>query len=1126
MPLAVEDANSDGNQEAFMWTVTDGMVGISSLNVNNLFSTANGISADGTVIVGSSINNDNNIEAFMWTVTDGMQGLDFLDPNNQFPSSEALGISADGSVIVGGSTNSDGNTEAFMWTVTDGIQSIGVLDPNNQFPTSNALGILADGSVIVGGSRNSDDIQEAFMWTVTDGMQGIGVLDPNTQFASSTANGISADGSVIVGVSRNSDIGFEAVMWVVSPTSSSGIVVGTTTVPQFCGLKQLLVSTEPDFTEVFLPIIFDETVDLQVSLEETLRVANTGSGDAVVNADLTTLDDDRQTTDWESLAGDTFPRGNTRSHHLSSQTYSAMTPITDNPFIDVLPGQTDPESTFVDRFLKVRPDVGFMAFGNAGTDLITFTQVLRLEVSCDPAATCPEGEQADNGECVQGDWLVNDQNEGNQETFHEVFDIPPPRTEAALEVSAVLQLDPSTLELIFSKHVTTDSLTNENISIEGVTSTITPQNIMMDLQDVSITTQVLITTNAPLVPGQTYNIVIKNSVQDHSGLSLESDLIFDFLAAVESDYNLSVNNKEISLGEINSAYASTDNQNINKVTFSWIDPDGLPISSQSLDYSNVDLQSPDFTPTRTGIWVVNTSFLVNTYEVQSISDNFSVFSPTSPGQTLVSQHDTNINVNMDGPQVVLPVTGEDLILNIPKGLSEAQIDFRDYVEYDNVFDTSSVTLQRALTIDAQTQTQDISVSFPQDVTISANADWDAIFDISTDLPFNLITAPSDLGQVTTVTQVGDEFESLSFDKAIRIKFSDKAGQKIGFQKPGSQFTEITTQCSDDTQATNDNLPESGSCKINVNADLVVWTMHNTLFATFGSSLLSGTTTGGGGGGGDQTPPNFKSISVQGAKTVQDDGTLGFGEILKKEIKLTNQMPSAVVETGTVFYIKLLLYENSGKEALEHVTLYTNIRGPSSKVSQSDTYIRYNDGKVTLRDVDGVFSNGYISFVERGGDLEVVFELTAQDTMNLSDIIVRAWDSSRNMREAKFVDAIEIVREARFVDAIEIVRGTAQSLEFGGIIDDAKLVMDPEPGVGKKYAIDPEPLISMEVLDDWSGFSSNYVSDSEFLSHIGIDGDEIPSWLKKSKIAKWVRDGMVSQQEFVNALKFLDKKGII
>jgi len=187
-------------------------------------------------------------------------------------------------------------------------------------------------------------------------------------------------------------------------TSSSGTVVGFTEVPRFCGLKQMAVVDSPvppgDFAEVSQPIIFAETVDLQVSNEQTLRVANTGGGDAEVNADLTLLDTDGETTDWEDLLGATFDRSNTRSHHLASQPFSSMTPITNNPFIDVLLGQTAPESNFVDRFLKVRPDAGDAAFSAAGRDLITFTQVLRLEVSCDPAASCPDGFILDNGECV------------------------------------------------------------------------------------------------------------------------------------------------------------------------------------------------------------------------------------------------------------------------------------------------------------------------------------------------------------------------------------------------------------------------------------------------------------------------------------------------------------------------------------------------------------------------------------------------------------------------------------------------------------------------------------------------------------------------------------------------------
>ncbi len=126
-------------------------------------------------------------------------------------------------------------------------------------------------------------------------------------------------------------------------------------------------------------------------------------------------------------------------------------------------------------------------------------------------------------------------------------------------------------------------------------------------------------------------------------------------------------------------------------------------------------------------------------------------------------------------------------------------------------------------------------------------------------------------------------------------------------------------------------------------------------------------------------------------------------------------------------------------------------------------------------------------------------------MSLSDIIVRAWDDSRNSQQAKFVGAIEIVP------------GTEQSLEFGGKLDDQQ---EPNP------IMDSEPSMSMEALNDWAGFSSNNISDSEFLSHIGVDGEKIPSWFKNSKIAKWVQEGMLTQQEFVNALKFLDKQGFL
>jgi probable HAF family extracellular repeat protein len=84
-------------------------------------STANGISADGTVVVGYS-----GLQAYRWTESGGMVGLGFL-PGQTF--SNAIGVNADGSVVVGYSEfhGSSFGRRAFRWTQGGGMVSLGTL---------------------------------------------------------------------------------------------------------------------------------------------------------------------------------------------------------------------------------------------------------------------------------------------------------------------------------------------------------------------------------------------------------------------------------------------------------------------------------------------------------------------------------------------------------------------------------------------------------------------------------------------------------------------------------------------------------------------------------------------------------------------------------------------------------------------------------------------------------------------------------------------------------------------------------------------------------------------------------------------------------------------------------------
>jgi probable HAF family extracellular repeat protein len=206
--------------EAIRWTSGGGIVGLGDLPGGSILSLAKGTSADGSVVVGqgTSASSWPNGEAFLWT-SGGMVGLGDL-PGGVF-SSSANGISADGAAVVGRGSSAYG-TEAFRWTSGGGMIGLGDL-PGGAF-LSNASAMSADGAAVVGlGSSASGT--EAFRWTSGGGMVGLGDL-PGGSFMS-RAWATSADGAVVVGqsVSASSSPFGEAFLW------TSGGMVGLGDLP-------------------------------------------------------------------------------------------------------------------------------------------------------------------------------------------------------------------------------------------------------------------------------------------------------------------------------------------------------------------------------------------------------------------------------------------------------------------------------------------------------------------------------------------------------------------------------------------------------------------------------------------------------------------------------------------------------------------------------------------------------------------------------------------------------------------------------------------------------------------------------------------------------------------------------
>ena len=154
-------------------------------------SSAFGVSADGSVVIGKSRNSTGQEIAFRWTALGGMQPLDSR-------IEEITDFTPDGSVLVG-YYRVNWEERAFRWTVSGGIQDLGTLPGGDR---SEAYAVSADGSVVVGRARNAAGLERAFRWTEAGGMQDLGVL-PN--YDEGYAVAVSADGQVVLGVSKSRD---------------------------------------------------------------------------------------------------------------------------------------------------------------------------------------------------------------------------------------------------------------------------------------------------------------------------------------------------------------------------------------------------------------------------------------------------------------------------------------------------------------------------------------------------------------------------------------------------------------------------------------------------------------------------------------------------------------------------------------------------------------------------------------------------------------------------------------------------------------------------------------------------------------------------------------------------------
>ncbi|MBI3462093.1 MAG: choice-of-anchor D domain-containing protein [Planctomycetes bacterium] len=169
--------------------------GIGDLDGGIFSSTANAVSADGSVVVGWSASSSGE-EAFRWVDDDSPAGPPGIQPLGDLAggafASYAYDVSADGSLVVGTSSVGTSSTDGFVWYPDSGMERVPLGYSGSSFrPT----GVSNSGSIVVGTVTNLLNRPVATIWDTGWGIQGFDSLPTGNSYAT----GVSADGRVVIG---------------------------------------------------------------------------------------------------------------------------------------------------------------------------------------------------------------------------------------------------------------------------------------------------------------------------------------------------------------------------------------------------------------------------------------------------------------------------------------------------------------------------------------------------------------------------------------------------------------------------------------------------------------------------------------------------------------------------------------------------------------------------------------------------------------------------------------------------------------------------------------------------------------------------------------------------------------
>ncbi len=183
----------------------------------------------------------------------------------------------------------------------------------------------------------------------------------------------------------------------------------------------------------------------------------------------------------------------------------------------------------------------------------------------------------------------------------------------------------------------------------------------------------------------------------------------------------------------------------------------------------------------------------------------------------------NVTVTETKPEVKIVSPTQPVTVSVPTGTANVAVD------YSTLVTTPGTATVPQTTINSTVSKVDIPAST---VVTASNPAWDGVIHAP---KIDVWTPPVSTDETVTtpglVIEMGHPTISFSLSKAVRLLLPGQAGMRAAFIHNGV-YKEITRIGATDTQAEGDALPTDDAYKINVGADLVIWTKAFSQFITF------------------------------------------------------------------------------------------------------------------------------------------------------------------------------------------------------------------------------------------------------------------------------------------------------